>query len=183
MTFLLIRHGKTAGNLEGRYIGRRTDEPLCDQGRAALEHRQMPAVDAVFVSSMLRCRETASLLFPGIAQIVVPGLEECDFGDFEGKNYAELNGSAEYQAWIDSGGEAPFPGGESRASFARRCAAAFAECTKDLKDGQYAFVVHGGTIMAVMEQYARPKGSYFDFQVKNAKGYLLHADGSFAPFE
>ena len=32
---LLIRHGKTQGNLERRYIGR-TDEPLCEAGRAAL---------------------------------------------------------------------------------------------------------------------------------------------------
>ena len=31
-------------------------------------------------------------------------LEEMDFGDFEYKNYHELNGNAAYQAWIDSGG-------------------------------------------------------------------------------
>ena len=33
---ILIRHGKTRGNLEGRYVGR-TDEPLCPEGVAALE--------------------------------------------------------------------------------------------------------------------------------------------------
>ena len=32
----LIRHGLTAGNLEGRYIGSGTDLPLCGQGRAEL---------------------------------------------------------------------------------------------------------------------------------------------------
>ena len=31
MDVYLIRHGKTKGNLEGRYIGT-TDEPLCEEG-------------------------------------------------------------------------------------------------------------------------------------------------------
>ena len=31
-TLVLIRHGKTAGNLQKRYIGR-TDEPLCPEGK------------------------------------------------------------------------------------------------------------------------------------------------------
>ena len=35
MTIYLIRHGKTLGNLERRYMGV-TDQPLCPQGRAAL---------------------------------------------------------------------------------------------------------------------------------------------------
>ena len=35
MRFICIRHGKTAGNLKGAYVGR-TDEALCEQGREAL---------------------------------------------------------------------------------------------------------------------------------------------------
>ena len=38
---------------------------------------------------------------------------------------------------------------------------------------------HGGTIMAVMEQYAKHKGSYYDFQVKNGEGYILEEDSSY----
>ena len=36
---ILIRHGKTAGNLRGAYIGR-TDESLCPEGRALLLARK-----------------------------------------------------------------------------------------------------------------------------------------------
>ena len=90
MTVYLIRHGKTAGNLTGRYIGA-TDEPLCSQGIAELQTRAYPAVQRVFVSPMKRCGETASLLYPGVKQTVVHDLRECDFGLFEGKNYAEMN--------------------------------------------------------------------------------------------
>ena len=32
----LIRHGMTAGNLQGLYIGSGTDIPLCDEGREQL---------------------------------------------------------------------------------------------------------------------------------------------------
>ena len=35
MDVYLIRHGKTKGNLEGRYIGT-TDEPLCEEGKQSL---------------------------------------------------------------------------------------------------------------------------------------------------
>lgn len=176
---LLIRHGATQGNLEGRYIGCRTDEPLCKQGVEALLTRRMPPVRRVFVSPMLRCLQTAEILFPDVPATVVPGLRECDFGAFEGMNYAELNGRADYQAWIDSDGELPFPGGESRAQFARRSVCAFEGCVHGLPAGRYALVAHGGTIMALMERYAHPGGAYFDFQVGCGEGYALEDGGTY----
>ena len=177
--YIFIRHGKTAGNLEGRYIGRRTDEGLCAEGREALLKKIAPKAEWVHVSPMLRCRETAEILYPGMAAAPVEGLQECDFGEFEGKNYAELNGRADYQAWIDSGGEMSFPGGESRAQFAARCVKAFEEYARGLPDGRHAFIVHGGTIMALMEHLTNRPGSYFDFQVKNGEGYCFSEDGKY----
>lgn len=181
--YFLIRHGQTQGNLEHRYIGCKLDEPLCPQGVAALRAGRYPTADKIFSSPLRRCLETAALLYPGQRPTVIPALRECDFGDFEGKNYAELNGRADYQAWIDSGGTLPFPGGESQAAFAARCADAFAQAVRPLPDGDYAFVVHGGTIMAIMERLARPKGAYFDFQVANGGGYCLDEQGHYAPLE
>ena len=71
----------------------------------------------------------------------------------------------------------PFPDGESRAEFAARCVHAFDELVKRNLQEDSAIIAHGGTIMAVMEQYANPKGSYYDFQVKNGEGYILCSDG------
>ncbi len=48
---------------------------------------------------------------------IIDELAECDFGEFENKNYQELDGNANYQSWIDSGGLLPFPGGESGEEF------------------------------------------------------------------
>lgn len=177
MKVILIRHGQTEGNKRHAYIGCRTDEPLCEECREALRGKRLPAVDRVYVSPMKRCVETAEILFPDSEKIVVDDFRECDFGAFEGLDYHQLSGRPDYQAWIDSGGEMRFPGGESRAEFAGRCVKAFRENIPG-GDGTCAMVVHGGTIMAVMEQFARPRGNYFDFQARNGEGYLLNEDGS-----
>ncbi len=179
MSFILIRHGKTQGNLEGRYIGSRTEESLCAAGCEQLKGRNYPPVKAVFASPMKRCLETAALIYPGVPVTAADGLKECDFGAFENLNYSELNGRSDYQAWIDSGGEMPFPGGESRREFARRCVRAFTEIISGLDEGDYAFIVHGGTIMAVMETMGVPAAGYYDYQVKNGEGYILERDGQY----
>jgi len=179
MKWVLIRHGQTRGNLEHRYIGGRTDEPLCPQGIEKLKLREYPKVQRVFVSPMLRCRQTAEILYPDIKPEMIEDFRECDFGAFENKSYQELSGQADYQAWIDSLGERPFPGGESRAQFAKRCADAFEELTNQGINEDCALIVHGGTIMAIMERYAVSKRSYYDFQVKNGEGYILFDDGHY----
>ncbi len=127
----LIRHGATKANREHRYLGR-TEEPLSKEGREALKAFQRkgfypdPAsLQALFVSPMERCRETAELLFGDCEQYVIPEFREMDFGLFEGKNYQDLQGNALYQAWIDSNGTLPFPEGESREDFLARCKQGF----------------------------------------------------------
>ena len=186
---ILIRHGKTAGNLLGRYIGSRTDEPLCDEGREGLAGKQLPEVEQLYVSPMKRCVETAEILWPEFDRKEmqkVTDLRECDFGDFENKNYKELSGNGDYQAWIDSNGTLPFPNGESMDAFKSRCLEAFARIVEEVSGAEQEWiasgktgifragiVVHGGTIMAILEQYGYPKRAYFDYQVKNGCGYRL----------
>lgn len=186
---ILIRHGKTAGNLLGRYIGSRTDESLCDEGREGLAGKQLPEVERLYVSPMKRCVETAEILWPGFDRKniqKVTDLRECDFGDFENKNYKELSGNGDYQAWIDSNGTLPFPNGESMDAFKSRCLEAFARIVEEVSGAEQEWiasgktgifragiVVHGGTIMAILEQYGYPKAAYFDYQVKNGCGYRL----------
>ena len=100
--FYLIRHSITKGNLEKRYIGAKTDEPLCKAGYELLKEKHYPKVEKVIASPMKRCIETAQLLFPDTQIQIEESLRECDFGEFENKNYQELSQSKAYQAWIDS---------------------------------------------------------------------------------
>ncbi len=172
----LIRHGKTFGNTQGRYIGT-TDEPLCQEGIDALREKaaEYPAAELVFASPMKRCIQTAEVLYPGMEPYRLPDFRECDFGEFENKNYQELSGNPAYQAWIDSGGTLAFPRGESRDQVAERTVRAFRkmlEVCRARQVEQAALVAHGGTIMTIMEQFARPRRDYFDWQVKNGCGFF-----------
>ena len=92
----MIRHGKTHGNLLGRYIGT-TDEPLLPEEEEDLKKYAFGPVDRVFVSPRKRCVRTAEILFPGQEMEVVPEFAECDFGEFENKNYQELSDNPDYQ--------------------------------------------------------------------------------------
>ena len=178
---VLIRHGTTESNREHRYLGK-TDEPLGEEGiRALCKARNAgyyPKVRYVFSSPMKRCIQTAGILYPENAPVIIPEWEEMDFGDFEGKNYMELQGDVRYQEWIGSNGTLPFPGGESREAFLRRCDIGFRRMVEWLfgltemelcGEKTVAAVVHGGTIMALLSQYSG--GDYFDYQVSNGEGY------------
>jgi alpha-ribazole phosphatase len=186
MRIYLIRHGKTEGNLNGRYIGT-TDEPLCAEGINELKSRTYPKADIVFSSPLKRCLMTAEIIYPDIKPSdinIIPDLREMDFGRFENKSYDELKNEPEYQSWLDSGGTKPFPNGERREEFSKRCCEAFEECIRGVedggivrvgdfgRDGDYGgdgvvFIVHGGTIMSIMEKYGTPKGEFYKWQVKN----------------
>lgn len=183
LNLVLIRHGQTAGNLRHNYIGR-TDEPLCEQGRQNLRQKLAdgiyPPVQQVFCSPMLRCRQTAALLYPHLAPQIIDDLRECDFGDFENLNYQDLSGNPAYQAWIGSNGTLPFPGGESREQFAARCVRGFEQIAADLLAQDVtdamnaALVVHGGTIMALLSAFT--DGDYYDFACDNGGGWQVSLD-------
>lgn len=172
----LIRHGMTAGNQKQRYIGT-TDEPLCPEGRKAVEEMSCPETELLFVSPLLRCRETAEIIFPGKKQEIRPMLAECDFGDFENKNYLELSHNPDYQAWVDSNGTLPFPNGESREAFRQRTLKGFDRIVEECFQKEItraALVAHGGTIMNIMEAYGRPSRGFYDWHVKNGRGYKVY---------
>lgn len=165
-----------------------------DRGR--FESDETEAVVSVYTSPMRRCVETAELLFPKggllergctcLRRMAVPELTECDFGRFEYKNYQELNGDPEYQRFLDSGGTDGFPGGETVAGFKSRCIQAFGAAVRDELakeagrrqaqgsdlESLLVFVVHGGTIMSVMEAFAQPGKDYYSWQVGNLSGFL-----------
>ncbi len=156
MKINFIRHGMTAGNFQKRYIGI-TDEPLCRCGIEQIRAKKYPPCKIVAVSSMKRCVETAKLIYPEVTPIFRHDLRECNFGDFEGKNYKELAKNPDYQRWIDSGGILDFPNGESINGFKRRC---------------------GGTISAILENLAVEKKNFYEWSVANGEGYIAEFDGS-----
>lgn len=175
---VLIRHLKTQGNLEGRYIGT-TDEHLCKEGIDVIKEKVYPKVQALYCSPMIRCKETAKLIYSNLEYTVKKDLRECAFGDFENKNYEELKNNDYYQKWIDSNGTLPFPNGEDSTIFRKRSLAAFDEIIDDIikkKLRSVAIIVHGGTIMSILDKYSYPHEDFYNWQVKNGCGYSFEID-------
>lgn len=211
VTLVFIRHGETAANRAHRYLGK-TDESLSKEGIQALvsykQQKCYPAVEYLFSSPMKRCLETAQILYPNLCPVVIPEWTEMDFGEFEYKDYEELNGDARYQAWIDSGGTLAFPGGESREAFLLRCECGFTrmygKLYREIEQSQSAgktiragIIVHGGTIMALLSSHdclqsngygglynnSLRRKEYFDYQVANGKGYVCCMEMATNPIE
>ena len=92
---IAIRHGETAWNVDTRIQGH-LDIPLSAIGRWQAERlaealRDEP-IKAIYASDLTRAWETAQYVgqvqsLPVIKEI---GLRERDFGDFEGKTFAEI---------------------------------------------------------------------------------------------
>jgi len=176
-TVYFIRHGATAGNLERRYIGR-TDEGLCQLGIQQVRTIQVPQTDLLFVSPMIRTRQTAELLFPGRSQNIIQDLRETDFGIFEAKTADELADNTAYRAWVDANCEAPIPGGEAVSDFKARCVRAFLTAMDTVPDSSTAtFVIHGGCIMAILEALAVPKRGFYAYHIGNGKLVSASFDG------
>lgn len=179
MELYWIRHGMTKGNAERRYVGGRTDEGLTEAGKKEIEKRAAlglyPRADAVFVSPMKRCRETAAVLYPDAERITVEAFRECDFGLLENKNEEELKGLAFYEEWICAGEGAAFPGGESPALFTKRCVEALRTLaeTGKIRD-KTAFVVHGGVIMSVLSSLDEKQKGFYGYYAENGWGYRCH---------
>lgn len=211
MKILFLRHGATAGNEMRRYIGR-TDEPLSSQGLLQAETAgKNPELSLVYVTPLLRTRQTAEIMFPNARQVTVEDLREMDFGDFEGRNAQEMEFDQAYRDWVDGYCMGQCPGGESRDTFADRVQTAFertifshmssrmdstAVLETDSQISSFAvletnsrigseaavgtdsrmdilvFVVHGGTIMAVLEKFARPTMTFYEGHVGNCQGFL-----------
>ena len=130
-------------------MGGRTDEPLLPEERQFLQKKKAPEVTRVFVSPMKRCVETAEILFPRHELILVPEFREMDFGVAEYRNHEEMNGLDWYQRFIDTNGKSGFPEGETLQEFSRRVISGASRLSG--LDGDIALVVHGGTIMALMD--------------------------------
>ncbi len=198
MRVVLLRHALCEGNRERRYVGCGTDDPLCEEGLAQARSRALllkPVLasegiarpTSVYVSPMLRVRQTAQILFPDSNQVEVSDLREMDFGDFEGKSAAQMADDPAYCAWVDGMCEGSCPNGESQAQFTSRTCAAFESLLFSARDrGEEALFAcaHGGTLMAVMSAYAKPKRPYFEWHVGPCHGFICAVEfcgpGSFS---
>lgn len=178
MELILIRHGTTPGNLEHRFIGV-TDHPLAPEGEelARAAAAKLPPVEHIYRSPLLRCEQTAALLWPGVAETVIPELRETDFGCFEGKNHEELKDDPLYIRYLREGDFSKVPVGESAEEAAARAVRGLEKLVTDAAArgiSRAGVVVHAGTIMGLLWRCGVPaRPGYYDWMCANCGGYRV----------
>ncbi len=143
-----MRHGQTTCNQEGIIQGPRIDSELSETGhqQAARLASAFSAtvLDQVFVSPMLRARQTAAgLSEAGRSVQVVPEMYEMDFGDLCGRPIAEARPVLDQldDAWTMGFTDMPLPGGESPMLALHRIRAIAARLASI--EGNVGLIAHG----------------------------------------
>jgi broad specificity phosphatase PhoE len=153
--FLLVRHGQSEWNAQGRWQGQ-ADPHLSDHGReqAKLAASALRDFDGIiFASPLLRARETAEIIAAAIGRGSVftePDMSEIDVGDFSGLTNDEIEVQLP-DAWLAlrEGRLDTYPGGESREAFLQRVLGALERIAARHPSDDVMVVTHGGAIGVV----------------------------------
>ncbi len=116
---VLVRHGESTANADGRLLGR-SDVPLTARGerQAAAAARALGGIDAVRSSPLRRARDTAAE-FCQVEQLTIDDRwVEVDYGELEGRLLQDVPTEV-WRAWRSDPTFRP-EGGESLAEVSRR---------------------------------------------------------------
>lgn len=169
---LLVRHGQSEWNAQGRWQGQ-ADPPLTDLGRAQARAaaRSLGVLDAIFCSDLRRAAETAAIISAelGAGPVLVDrALRERDAGEWSGLTRAQIE--ERYPGWLAakgderSDGHSPFspapaaerrpPGWEPDDAVLARALVALARIHGLVGEGDALAVTHGGLIYTVEHHLA-----------------------------
>jgi broad specificity phosphatase PhoE len=160
-TLLLVRHGETDWNRDGRWQGH-ADEPLNQRGReqarALADELGAESAAAVYSSDLARAHETAEIIAArlGLPVAVDSRLREVDIGGWSGLTTAEIQTRfpEKVARWRNADPSHSFDGGESYAEMGERVVAALEEIAANHPDEQILVVLHGGPVRAVLAHAA-----------------------------
>lgn len=169
--FLVVRHGRSVWNAEGRWQGH-ADIPLDDEGerQAAAAAEVLGAFDAVWASDLQRASLTAQIIaeLHGVGPVQVdPRLRETDVGPWEGLRHDEVEAG-----WPGYLAARRRPDGfEDYSAAASRALAALVDIAALHPGGDVLVVSHGGTIRAVRRHLDAP-----DPMLSNLSGSWFSVD-------
>lgn len=158
---LLVRHGQTTFNVEGRLPGQLPGVALTDEGRrqaqrAAVALAGLP-LSTVISSPLERARETAEIIARGWALPVKldDRLKDTDVAFWAGRKIEEVNRTdPRWKAFVEHPTEPP-EGVESLASVQERTVAAVEDVLRDPSLGNYiVLVAHADVIKLIVARYS-----------------------------
>jgi probable phosphoglycerate mutase len=182
---VLLRHGQTAWNAEGRAQGH-ADVGLDDVGRNQAEAVApvMAALDPTLLvtSDLARARETAALLEKetGLTAVEDHRWREYDLGERTGLTLAEFGErlGTEFEGWWDVHAHVEVPGSETAEDVATRVVPAFEDLLDRLGEGETAVVVtHGASLrIAITGILDWPLSTAGDFESMHNCGWAVLAE-------
>jgi probable phosphoglycerate mutase len=181
-TLVLLRHGETDWNAEGRTQGH-VDVPLNARGHA--QARAAAAVLAarepsrLWSSDLIRAVQTAEHVGAATGLVVEkdPRLREYDLGHRSGLTVPELAAElpARYAAWLNGREEHLAPGEESADQVHRRVVPALHDCLAALEPGQTGIAVFHGACLRIglLALLGWPRETSYTLRVMDNCGYCV----------
>lgn len=184
---LLMRHGETEWNREGRVMGRMPVE-LSAEGRkqvaTAAEFARGLKLDLIVTSPQVRARQSASIVaerLGGVELIEDGRLSEVEYGRWEGMSFQTLLKDEFYLQYKEHPVTMATPGGETLAQAQSRGLAAVHDVMGANHGRRVLFVSHGDIIRTVICHFMRLELAHFRrLRVDNATFSALELADSFA---
>lgn len=157
---LLVRHGQSTYNVEGRLPGQLPGIPLTDEGRRQA-HRAAVALSALPLSAIIsspleRAAETAEIIARGWGLTVRtdPRLMDTNVERWAGQKIDDVaRNDPEWKRYVANPDEPP-EGAESFSSVQARAVATAREALADPNNGEYiVLVAHGDVVKLILAQY------------------------------
>ncbi len=153
---LVIRHGQSEWNADGRWQGQE-NPPLTELGRqqARSAARAVGAIDALFASPLDRAATTAAILSEelGVGPVVtLDGLMERNAGEWQGLTRDDIEEA--YPGYLDSGRRPP--GWEPDDDVEARVLGAMDAIATQHRYGTVVCVAHAGVIFAIERAFGAP---------------------------
>lgn len=150
---LLVRHGQSQGNAEGRFGGH-GPTPLSDQGRtqaqATAEALNKEGVTAIFSSDLDRAVQTAEPLskLTGVPIITTPAFRERHVGVLQGLTFDESRAKypKDYHALVSRNVHHVITDGESYRQLLKRAGTELWEILREYQGQKIAIFSHTGAI-------------------------------------
>lgn len=183
---LVIRHGETVWNGEGRIQGHR-DSPLSERGVAQSqrlgERMKGERPEAVVSSDLARALHTAAPVASavGLSIVIDRQWRERSYGALEGKTWSEIERDhpAEHARLTARDPHFRPEGGESAIEFRERVMEAFGMAVERARGGRIAVVTHGGALGVLYREAKRlPFEAPRDYTLYNASVNRFVLDGA-----
>ena len=186
---ILVRHAVTDDNELARLSGY-IDSQVSEQGKSQIEkltdYLKDEKIDKIYTTTSSRTKETVKLLAQ-INKIDIQeseALKEINFGDFEGKDFKEIqkNYPDEFNKMISQGYEYKYPNGESLIECYERVSKEIKLILEyNGKDSTILVCSHAGTIRNILTCLISDTFEYhWNFKIDNASVSIVEVDNGFA---